>query len=291
MSYALSEPLRVIDLTSDDEPIRFGMATHNDITEASFDMHYEVELGIVCSGSFERFVGDRSIIYEPGQIWLHGIWEPHGFNLLAVPCKVIVIIFRPEIFRSIRLWNKEGFEWLTPFFTPAGQRPQVSKNKIPEVFKIVEQIESFHKGGSKYNSFHVQLLLLELLLLLHENGSVCESKYLDAWETFSDIQPALQLLYRTKGFISENDAAKTCGVSKSLFNKRFYDVMKMTFSKFALHYRVKNAEALLINSDIPIKEISDEEGFSDLSHFYRCFKQFYHCSPVEYRKSKRKRDV
>lgn len=291
MSFVLSEPIRVIDLTTDDEPIRLGIGTHRDIDEAGFDMHYELELGIVCSGSFKRFVGDTSIIYEPGQIWLHGIWEPHGFNLLAVPCKVIVIIFRPEIFRRIRLWNKEGFEWLTPFFTPANLRPQVPPNKIQEVFKIAEQIENFQKTSSMYNSFHIQLLLLELLLLLRENESVCESKYVDAWETFSDVQPALQLLYRTKGFISENDAAITCGMSKSLFNKRFYDVMKMTFSKFALHHRVKNAEALLINSDTPIKEISDEEGFSDLSHFYRCFKQFYNCSPVEYRKNKSKRVV
>ncbi len=285
MNIAIPNPKRITDLTTDEEPLRMGIAVHHDINDTMFDMHYELELGIVCAGGFERYFPDRKIAYQAGQIWLHGIWEPHGFNLHSVPCKVIVIIFRPEIFKSIRLWNKNGMDWLSPFFNQPQNRPQVPDDKIPLVLDIAKKMEAFQLHDLKYNAVRIQLFLLELLLLLKDNGTTTDSNALAHWETLSEIQPALQLLYSTKGFISESDAAKACNLSKSKFSKAFQVAMNATFSKFALRFRIKNAETTLANTNIPIIEISEQEGFSDISHFYRCFKQFYHCSPMEYRKN------
>lgn len=69
--------------------------------------------------------------------------------------------------------------------------------------------------------------------------------------------------------------------------KKNYD---LTFKQIQTNYRLSNATDLLRNSKLPIKEISEQVGFSNHNLFYRLFKEKYHMLPKDYRNSNKPMD-
>ncbi|WP_448633440.1 helix-turn-helix domain-containing protein [Pedobacter panaciterrae] len=63
---------------------------------------------------------------------------------------------------------------------------------------------------------------------------------------------------------------------------------KKTFIETVTDYRINYAIQQLVNSDKSISDICFENGFGDLSHFYKLFKRKMKLSPLKYRKEFRK---
>lgn len=57
-----------------------------------------------------------------------------------------------------------------------------------------------------------------------------------------------------------------------------------SFSNFIKKKRLEKAEELLRNSQLPVKNIAFDTGFSSYPSFWKCFVPQYDCSPLEYRK-------
>lgn len=70
-------------------------------------------------------------------------------------------------------------------------------------------------------------------------------------------------------------------IIKSVMNKNFLDIVQ--------DVRLTAACQLLRETDLPISEVIAESGYQNMSHFYSLFKKRYHCSPADYRASKRHR--
>lgn len=51
--------------------------------------------------------------------------------------------------------------------------------------------------------------------------------------------------------------------------------------------RLQRAALLLESSALPLEEIADQCGYSDYSHFYKCFHSAYGCAPGRYRRGAR----
>lgn len=58
-----------------------------------------------------------------------------------------------------------------------------------------------------------------------------------------------------------------------------------SFTEILQNTRLKKAAFLLRNTDLPISEIAQQIGYSNVSHFYNMFKAKYGCTPAQYRKS------
>lgn len=56
-----------------------------------------------------------------------------------------------------------------------------------------------------------------------------------------------------------------------------------SFSYMLRYIRCYEAEQLLLNTSMPVSEISYACGFSDPKYFYSAFKQFWECTPTEHR--------
>jgi AraC-like DNA-binding protein len=55
--------------------------------------------------------------------------------------------------------------------------------------------------------------------------------------------------------------------------------------RYVLRARLDRASALLLNSRLPIKTVSEQVGFSDEAYFSRCFRRFRGTSPAAFRAS------
>lgn len=81
--------------------------------------------------------------------------------------------------------------------------------------------------------------------------------------------------------------AKECGLSASQFSRAFRRSVGMPPHRWMIRQRVERAKACLRDSRAPLAEIALARGFSDQSHFTRCFAAWTGVSPGAWRRAVR----
>ena len=251
-----------------------------------YDMHYGLELGILLKGKMRRYFQSGSFDVTSGDLWLCGMWEPHGYQINTPSCQAVVLIIFPPVLAKTQLGLNHNLRLLAPFEAAPNSRPGISPSLKKKVLELAKSIKSIIDEKSKNKDVWLNLKLMETLLLLVENWipqKITNEKYS---YPAAKISKAINLVFENKRFISTQEAARICGMNRNAFGKRFGNTMGITFSEFALRYRISAAAKLLLNTDTPIKAIATEWGFTDTSHIHRCFAKYYNCSPTSYRNSK-----
>lgn len=76
----------------------------------------------------------------------------------------------------------------------------------------------------------------------------------------------------------------TCvGVTPNYLSKIFLRHVGVNFSTYLNFLRVREAEILLLKTELQVTNISDAVGFADTSYFIRVFKRYTHCTPTQFR--------
>jgi len=127
--------------------------------------------------------------------------------------------------------------------------------------------------------------LFECLFLLerlrHEHSTMDELILDSPTEHIDRILSYLHTEYKKK--IQIEDLATTFAMNRTSLNKLFQDNFAMSPIAYLIKLRLEIACSLLKNTHLPISEIIDRVGFSDLSHFGRTFKKLTGHSPAEFR--------
>jgi AraC-like DNA-binding protein len=84
--------------------------------------------------------------------------------------------------------------------------------------------------------------------------------------------------------VTLGQAASVVGMSKPHFVRFFRQTTGLSFAAYLRRFRISKAQSLLMLTDKPISEISQELGFCDQSHFGVVFRKFAQCSPLQYRR-------
>ncbi|MFF2450025.1 helix-turn-helix transcriptional regulator [Neobacillus sp. NPDC058068] len=146
---------------------------------------------------------------------------------------------------------------------------------------------------------------LDLLL-----ESTVKTRSLALWETQQIFMQILQSLEYTQNYQSSTvklaekveiylkQNYKETITNKSLASHFFVHenylarCMKQVFDctplEYLANYRIEQGRLLILKTDWPLHQISEEIGFSGLSYFSQCFKSKYGVSPANYRKQYRK---
>jgi AraC-like DNA-binding protein len=82
------------------------------------------------------------------------------------------------------------------------------------------------------------------------------------------------------------DLAARCGFSHSYFCKYFKSTVGETPIEYLNTVRINKAYELVMNTKMPITEISFAVGYSSLNYFSRQFKKYTNSSPKDVRKNK-----
>lgn len=141
--------------------------------------------------------------------------------------------------------------------------------------------------------------LLSLVGSLLKNREILKKKYASLpsaqyQDISSDSQDA-KLLRTIDAFVKahladdslsvETLAAEACMSTSSLF-KKMKHLVGMGPGEYIMTVRLKQAAALLRNTDLPVAEISVRAGFKSPSYFASCFKGGFGITPKQYRNSK-----
>ena len=149
--------------------------------------------------------------------------------------------------------------------------PNLNKKNIE---KSIEDVPRYSKA--KLDAFAAMLPLI--------------AQYIEANNLLSDTDMTVGQLVKTyvknnlskKITLSELSWKLHCStVTLTEHFKREYGI---TIMEYVTKKRMDKAERLLENSDLSIKEISEECGFPDIEYFSRCFKSTHDMSPTTWRK-------
>ena len=176
-------------------------------------MHYELELGIVVSGRVRRFYGERQRDLEAGELWFCGMWEPHAYEVLQERYSRLVIWFWPPLLSNLFCPELPRMDWVAPFRLPLDQRPQTPEARREDVLALAERIRRILDAGDKGASALVRLVALELLVLLLAPCEFAANRSRRSTHAHGKITPALELAFRTNRMVTNEEAARVCGLT------------------------------------------------------------------------------
>lgn len=246
-----------------------------------YDMHYELEMGVVLEGTMERYTRDRSRVCHSGEMWFTGMWEPHGFRCEG-NCRRAVFVIWPPTLAEFRFPEAAEMNLMQPFLLPQDVRPVIPQELRQELIELTRHHLSC---GRNLSPARKRLFAIELLLWLFDHSLVEQSAQGRSQKGMMTITPAIELVFSRKEFITNDEAALTCGLSRDIFIRTFRQLMGVSFRQFAVRYRLSGAAAELLKTDLPVKAVACEWGFTDESHLHRLFIQHYGYTPVAYREA------
>ncbi len=88
--------------------------------------------------------------------------------------------------------------------------------------------------------------------------------------------------------INVSDVADAVGLSRSYLSRKFKQELGFSLNSFIRRCKLEEAKSLLRYSDHSISHISEYLCFSSQSNFQNLFKEQYHLTPAQYRRSNRK---
>jgi AraC-like DNA-binding protein len=88
---------------------------------------------------------------------------------------------------------------------------------------------------------------------------------------------------RYRDHVSLEAAADLCHLSVSHFSRLFKREHGESFNQFLVQMRIGHACRLLARSQVPVKQVGYEVGFSDLAYFSRAFRRHVGICPREFR--------
>ncbi|MHC4873572.1 MAG: helix-turn-helix domain-containing protein [Planctomycetota bacterium] len=274
---------------SEENPIAVFPIIHTENgDEPQFDMHYELEMGIVLEGEMERWSGNDKKIFTENTAWFCNMWEPHGYSTIKKRCRILVIVIWPPMLMSMNFREAPKVNFMSPFLINSKEKPVCKIKDTDNLSSLVERFSSCsNEAEFGLSKIELRIALLDLLLLIFKNNPALLKHSSTGIKSESSISPALELVFTRKDLVKNTEAAKSCRMSRDIFVRKFQKMMGISFTRFALRHRLSNAAKMLVETDIPIKAIAYEWGFTDESHLYRCFSESYNCTPAAYRAARK----
>jgi len=242
------------------------------------------ELGIVLSGSCTHIINGKRYPLNAGSLFLLSPSDFHSMILTSdQPLQLVGIVFMESLIneelKQMLFQNRYYFNL---------DSTSLAGSPIEQLlFEILQEFQHKKPGSQHLIAACLQMILVHLARL-DSNDLQTDSVELERLDNqFESIQHALLFIHHHfRQSITLAGVASQVFLSPNYFSERFHVALGISFQQYLQKLRLKFAEALLAETKLPVSEILFAAGFNDPSHFGRVFKQTYHLSPRDYRKSK-----
>lgn len=258
---------------------RTGLHRHPGVVEILYVLRGQLRVEVSCE-TFELKTGDFAVLN-------HG--DPHSLDGSADNVTATVHLdmagFRDvDRFADVIIFACESFD-LPRYRKQEGMLRGLLLD-IVEAHVTVTQQNGTSSGLSRFEREQCRTLVRILctaysLEHYYNRGiqvtSARRDKYLSvlrALRDYDDKRNALELIAAREHF------------SKSYVSHLVKDVAATSFSDMLTFIRLCRAERMLLTTNATMLQISERCGFSDVKYFTRGFLDWFHRSPVEYRKSR-----
>ena len=100
------------------------------------------------------------------------------------------------------------------------------------------------------------------------------------------MQTALAYIGTHYAYLSERDVAQACGISTVAVSRLFARTVKRSFPVYVRSVRLREAERLLLTTDLSVTDIALQVGFSTSAYFIAKFREEHGVTPYRFRRSR-----
>jgi AraC-like DNA-binding protein len=244
--------------------------------------HPELELVYIEAEGGTCHVGDHTSHYEGCALAFIGSYIPHlNFDYGVKSDYLHLVLQIKEDFLIHSLMSTPELSSISDLFERSkrglkfGER---ARDEVSELIKGLEMLEVFER-------FMSVLKILQLLShtddveYLH-NRPVENRQHKKEKERLKKVYAFIDENYMTP--IDVGEMAKLCHLSKAAFCRYFKKMTRLTFTEFVNHYRVSQAQRLLLLNN-NVTEASLGSGFMSLSYFNRIFRKITGENPLAFK--------
>ncbi len=249
--------------------------------------HENIEFIYVFGGSMVIECSGNAIEISAGDCIVINSNEYHGSSYASANLALYCVMVDMSVLNS-RFFDACEEKYIYPVF----HNMIIFKNLIPcnsqfqsYISKIMEEYNNKEKGFE----LAIKALLYNMIVFLLRNNV---EKVLSARESlirennFEKINNILQ--YIDENYMDEikiADISQKMGISKFYLCKLFKKMTGKTITEYVNYVRVREAVALIRETDISITDVALTVGFNDANYFSRIFHSFTNNSPSEIRKT------
>lgn len=250
--------------------------------------HRYVEIGLCVEGKGSFLYPHKQYQVEPGDIFINNDYENHvAITGDGQENRYIFLILMPSFIsdstnHSANQQYMETFRYNPPDFVNRIAHNTETARRITRQMK--RGYEVYQAKGSMWEmevDIIVRRILLELALhYFREDGEESARQNLNP----KILAARSYVTQHYNQSITLEDVALHVGLNTTYFRHLFKQEMCVSFKEYLTHLRLANARQLLANSDMSVHQVIEEVGYTNISQFYRIFRQHYHMTPAEYRR-------
>ena len=266
-------------MTSESIPLGTKITDKYD-SSVYYHIHEYFEFFYVLEGKIEHFVNGYSEILQTGDIVYLRPQDIHTFKKIPdTYCSHRDIIIPQKLLEKCT----EAIDFNLYNTIINSQSPLKAKLSLDELSVLEHKFTLFTNtplDNSRAKNNIATVIVIDLLGYLLFSQQFSEEKNYPAW--FEELLARFNMLSYVKSGLDE--IIEPFHYNLSYICRVFKKYMGITMSQHLCTIRLQHATILLKTTNKTIAEISNELGFSSISHFNKHFKERFHLTPKEYRK-------
>ena len=257
-------------------------------------IHTYMELNYIYSGSCTQIVNGKTIELHQGDILLVDKNVQHRPLELEKNDIVINLFIETEFLRPSfisRLSNKGIInEFIFKALSEVSERENYiifsdnqEKEKISDIMDNL-MCEYFHPTFNSEEIFQSYIVILFSILVRDETFETNMVVKKDGSEEVVSLVDFLKYIEEKFDCCTLQSMGEHFSFNPNYLSNLLKKKTGRSFKELLLQEKIKHAVVLLTNTTLPINEIANNVGFSNISFFYKKFHESYGFTPLDYRK-------
>lgn len=255
-------------------------------------IHSVIELNYIYRGKMTQIINGKEITLHEGDVCILDLNTTHEIRSLSENDIVITIDMRKKYFTASFLTRLSTQGLVSRFLVNALLESQDKQQYLifyshPDINiqPVIQQLLCEYYD-SKICSDEVMdaymIILFSQLLRMYQKQPHSDSPDSENNEMLLLILRYMESNYQT---VTLNSVAELFGFHPNYLSAYIKKHTGKSFKELIITQRMLQAGFFLKNTSTPITEIAREVGYENQGFFYKKFQEYYHMSPVEYRKS------
>lgn len=272
----------------------FDIGKHMKDQNMYLHKHSYIELDYVYKGCCTYYIDDEENSFQLmekelciiNQNVVHGI-ETQGTDQIIIKCMIPFNYIETERFAEVSQ-SQEMKKFLRYALDDTMTRPFYMIYRIADTEYLEEMIyhmfcEFLKKDVGWRSAVKNYLSNLFLYLMRSEKDELIQAK--DIEEENFNITKIIECIRRNYQCITLKDLAKDFHFHENYLSRMIKQQCQINFRELLCQIRLKEAEVLLINTELSVTEIAERVGYHKPNFFFKLFKEHYKMTPIEYRNS------
>ena len=249
---------------------------------SSMDMYKDYHsFGYLYEGNRVITTPEKSCTIQPGTIvFIHKDMLHRTSGMVDIEYENFSIKFRDCVIERLR--STVGEQQLSTLFTQIVM--QLDEDADKKVRDMISRIEEEWNSYNEQSNRMLECLFTEMLLIIirsREAQLISQVELSGKKKILTDAMNYLEVNYALDPSLEQT--AEAINVSSSYLSRLFSTEMEFKYSAYLSHVKIEHAQALLVNSKLPISEIALQTGFKNSNYFSDAFKKSVGSSPNAYR--------